>query len=113
MSDEPVKLNGLIDRLMSSLGLSRQYKGWQVVSQWPEIVGEEIASVTRAHRFCDGVLTVLVEKDVWRQELEMQQDEILKKIRARSGGRVVEKIVLRAGSTKEQKPNGSENETGS
>lgn len=102
MSDDPARLSGLIDKIISSLGLAHQYHGWRVVSQWPQIVGPDISAVARADRFKEGVLTVIVEKDVWRQELEMQLDLILEKIWSRPGGRAVQKIILRAGSIKEQ-----------
>ena len=102
MAKDPARLGGLIDNIISSLGLAHQYYGWRIVADWPQIVGTDIATVARADRFQEGVLTVIVEKDVWRQELEMQLDLILNKIWSRPGGRAVEKIILRAGSIKEQ-----------
>ena len=101
MEQKPTKLNAVVDRLMISLGMGKAYQGWRIVEKWPEIVGADIAKVARAERFSDGMLTVVVEKDAWRQELEMQLEQILTKIRSLPGGRAVDKIILRAGSTRE------------
>ena len=82
-------ISDIVEGLMKSLGLSRTYDGWQVVANWPEIVG-----VSRAVRYEQGVLYVAVEKDVWRQELAMRIDTILEKIQSMPYGRAVEKIQL-------------------
>lgn len=101
MVHEPTRLGHLIEQVIRSLGLGEKYHGWRIVSRWPDIVGPEIARQARAVRFSDGILTVVVEKDAWRQELEMQLEVILRKVRSDSGGRAVRKIVLKAGSSTE------------
>lgn len=95
--NQPLRLGDLIEKMVASLGQSGRFYGWRTVAKWPEIVGPEIAKISRAVRFSEGVLTVIVEKDVWRQELEMQLDEILTRIWSRPGGKAVQKVVLKAG----------------
>lgn len=97
MEQKPDRLGNIVDSLMSSLGLKKTYHGWQIVEKWPEIVGEDIANVSRATKFHDGILTIIVEQDAWRQELEMQREEILNKIHRHRAGKAVEKIILKAG----------------
>lgn len=101
MAAKPSRLSDLIEKVIASLGHSHKFQGWRVVGHWPEIVGPEIARCSRAVRFSEGTLIVVVEKDVWRQELEMQREQILGKIRSLPGGAAVEKIVLKAGSVRE------------
>lgn len=97
MEQRPARLGELIEKVVASLGQAGKFHGWRMVSLWPEIVGPEIAGVSRAIRFSEGIMTIVVEKDVWRQELEMQRDKILARIRLHSGGKAVKKIVFRAG----------------
>lgn len=106
MAEKLTRLGNLIEQLLVSLGQGSNYHGWRMVSLWPEIVGSEIARFSQAVRFAEGILTVVVEKDVWRQELELQRDEILLKIRSQPGGKAVKKIVLRAGPVMEKKHEG-------
>jgi predicted nucleic acid-binding Zn ribbon protein len=65
-----------------------------VVEHWPEIVGEDIAARAVADGYRDGVLYVSVEQDVWRQELQMQKETILRKIHELPYGQAVREIRL-------------------
>ena len=83
-----------MSNLMASWGLTASYQGWRVVRAWPEIVGSLIAERAVAEHFADGVLYVAVEKDIWRQELQMQREEILRKIHSLPYGRAIKDIRL-------------------
>ncbi len=87
-------ISGVLNSLVRSLGLSRNYNGWLVVNNWPDIVGEQVARVSRAVRFEDGILFVAVEKDAWRQELTMQIESILANIRRLPYGGAVQQVRL-------------------
>jgi hypothetical protein len=101
MGTEPVQLGKLIDHVIGVFGLHDKFHGWKIVHKWPEIVGPDIARQSRAVRFSDGILTVVVERDAWRQELEMQREQILQRIHHLPKGSVVKKIVLKAGTVTE------------
>ena len=91
---QPRPISGVIDALMGSLGLRNSYHGWLVVRNWPQIVGDHIARRSRAIRFDEGVLYVAVPDAVWRQELAMQVENILREIRCLPYGRVIKKVRL-------------------
>ena len=86
------RLSGVIDAVIGSLGLTRKYHGWQVVKNWPEIVGRQIAKVATATRFEDTTLYVAVADDAWRQELVMQTESIIEKIRQYPYGQAVKQL---------------------
>lgn len=90
----PVKMSGVLDNILGSLGLQKNYHGWTVVSRWPQLVGEHYARKSHAFRFDDGVLFVAVEDPIWRQEMAMDTEEILKIIHAEPYGRVVKSLRL-------------------
>jgi len=94
VDSKPAPVAGIMDRLVASLGLSRQYYGWQMVTRWSEIVGEHNARNSKAIRFDDGVLYVAVEDPAQRQEIAMLADEILKTIHRYPHGRVVKNLRL-------------------
>ena len=93
----PQAISGVISKTMKSLGLARPYDGWQVVTHWAEIVGGEIAERAHAVRYEDGTLYVAVPDDVWRQQLSIQIESILKKVHAQSYGGAVQQIRLQRG----------------
>ena len=82
---------------MAKWGLANSYHGWLVVRHWPEIVGDIIAERALAEHYSDGVLYIAVEKDIWRQELQMQREEILKKIHSRPYGKAIKEIRYTGG----------------
>jgi predicted nucleic acid-binding Zn ribbon protein len=79
---------------MGSLGLKDRDHGWLIVQQWPEIVGSHVARRSHAVRYDDGVLYVAVSDAVWRQELAMQVENILKEIHSLPHGRIIKKLRL-------------------
>lgn len=103
MEQKLAPLGQIVEQLLMSLGLGSTYHGWKAVHDWPVLVGPDIARSARAESFRDGAIIVVVEKDAWRQELELQKEQILAAIHRRPGGKAVKKIVFRAGSHRENK----------
>lgn len=90
----PKPIGSIIDKVVRSLGMSRDYYGWLILSRWDEIVGEEIARHARAVKFEDGTLIVAVPDASWRQNLSMETEMILKKIHSEPHGQAVKKLRL-------------------
>ena len=93
-SRKPAQIGGIIDSVMGSLGLRNRYYGWLVVQKWPEIVGEQIARRSEAFRFDEGTLYVAVADSVWRQEMSMQLENILREIHSLPYGRAIKQVRL-------------------
>lgn len=91
---QPKPISGVLARVISSLGISRSYNGWQVVNRWPEIAGREIAARASAIRYDEGCIYIAVKDSAWRQELSMRQEELLEKIRSYPYGRGIKEIRL-------------------
>ena len=88
----PKPIAGVIEKVVQSLGISKSYHGWLVVSNWPDIVGKQIARAATAVRFDDGTLYVAVPDAAWRQNLAMETESILRKIRSYPYGRAVRQL---------------------
>ncbi|HVP07322.1 MAG TPA: DUF721 domain-containing protein [Candidatus Acidoferrum sp.] len=93
-SRKPNQIGGIIDSVMGSIGLSDSYNGWLVVSRWREIVNAPLADRARAFRYDSGVLYIAVPDASWRQNLAMETDAILEKIKSYPFGRVVKQLRL-------------------
>ena len=61
---------------------------------WKNVVGEAVSLVTKAEKVEAGTLIVKVESSVWRQELHMQKEDIIKKINKKIGTRAIREIRL-------------------
>jgi predicted nucleic acid-binding Zn ribbon protein len=88
-------LNQAIRELTESLGIRKTLSEYDVVVSWKDIVGEGIANVATPVRVEQGILLVQVSTAVWRNELSMRRLEILEKIHAHAGKRIVKDIRFR------------------
>ena len=93
----PRPIGGILDSVVRNLGISRSFYGWQVVSRWPEIVGESIAHKAEAIRFDEGTLFVAVPDAAWRHQLQMQGEDILRRIHEHPRGTVIRELRFVAG----------------
>jgi hypothetical protein len=66
---------GLRDRMLEE----------RIRSDWAEIAGPEIAHRSRPAELRAGVLTVVVDNSLWREEVTLRATEILGALRARHG----------------------------
>jgi len=63
----------------------RTARAQQILRDWPEVVGESLASRSRPDRYSKGTVWVAVSGSAWAQELRMRKDMILDRLRERSG----------------------------
>jgi len=91
----PQPISGALEQFAKDLGISRPLGQYSVLTSWEEIVGEQIARVTRAERIEDGVLLVRVATAPWRAELSLRRGEILEKVNAVAGKGIVREIRFR------------------
>jgi predicted nucleic acid-binding Zn ribbon protein len=77
----PTAIGDAIARFLSGSGLGRRVDQAQVVVQWAELVGPQIAAVTRALAVTqDNILLVAVNSHPWMTELSMMERELLEAV---------------------------------
>ncbi len=84
-----------LDKFVHALGITKKMKHFSVITSWAEIVGEQIARVTEAERIENGILFVKTATAPWRNELMMRRLEIMEKVNAAAGSKVVKEIRFR------------------
>lgn len=77
---------------MRDLGIEKPLHEYGALTSWDEIVGEQIAKISRAERIDNGVLIIKVSSAPWRSELSLRKTEILRKVAARVGNGVIREI---------------------
>ena len=78
--NRPQNLSHVLSKMLKDLGMEENAKRYEALSRWEEIVGPKVASVTKPERVSHGTLVVKVTSSVWKYELTMRKQEILKKI---------------------------------
>lgn len=77
----PEKINNILFEYLSKRGYSSSIKEYDVISNWKDIVGKNISSVSNCLYVDNKILYVSVTSSSWRQEIIFLKKDILKKIR--------------------------------
>jgi len=93
----------VVSRFLDRSGLAGKIEAASVVPEWPTLVGDGIARVTRPVRVSDGVLFVEVASSAWMMELNMMRRDLMARINAGKKKGRIEKIVFLMGG-REQMP---------
>ena len=78
-----------MNRLIKELGYEKRLEYQRLLDSWPQVVGERIADVSRAERVQNGVMVVKVDSPVWRNELALEKERILKLLQEKTGSKAL------------------------
>lgn len=91
-----VRIGDVLPGVLRRLGLEQRFKEQQLLALWPDVVGMELASRTRASRIDKGVLYVHVDHGAWIQELHFIERNLVRKLRAAAPGVDLKRIRFSA-----------------
>ena len=90
------RVGGLVNGTMDELGLRHKILEHQAVDKWKVVVGPQIAASSVAERVRDGILFVCCKSSTWSSELTLHKDDILKRLNASVGKKVITDIRFSA-----------------
>ena len=97
----PAEASSLIERAIGSPVIKKKLQQYAAFPFWTEVVGEELARITKPERITRGkVMVVRVLDAAWVQELTMRKPEFLDKIHLLNVGAVIEDIHFVSGDPK-------------
>jgi len=91
----PKRLGDAIQSLLIGLGLQGKLKRYELLDRWPEIVGDQIAQVTKADHLEGDKLFVRVTRSTWRNELLFLKRDLIDKINASMKQEIIKDIIFR------------------
>lgn len=93
--NSPITLGQAITEFLEKFKLTDKVLESRVISSWPEVMGQNVAKLTRAIYFkSKGVLVVHLNSSVLRSELMMHRGKIAKNLNNHIGSNVVKDVVL-------------------
>ena len=90
--DEPEKLSNLLSDIVTTRDWKKGIAEGNLFTKWSEIVGAEIAQHCEPITLFEGKLTIRAETSAWATQLQLLSTELLKNIRSRSEGALVEEL---------------------
>lgn len=90
----PTRVDAVLAGVLEKHGVKKQVERIGVLELWPEIVGEQLARVTRVKGLDDDALFVEVRSSAWMMELSMMKDAFLERVNQRLAEAPVQRIVF-------------------
>lgn len=88
---KPQALGQALDAWLAKSGLAKRLDVSQVVDRWADVVGPQVAAVTRAEAVnADGTLWVRVATSAWANELSLMAPRILSRLNQDRRGHIKE-----------------------
>lgn len=90
----PKRVESVLAGVLEKHGVRKQVERIGILELWPEIVGEQLARVTRVKGLDEDALFVEVRSSAWLMELSLMKDDFLERVNARLGEAPLERIVF-------------------
>ena len=87
---------GAVDSFFRDRQLALALRPHLAKAHWAGVVGPQVAGVTQVEAVRDGVLYVRVKNSVWANELTLLKDDMLRRLNAKLGGRILTDIHFKA-----------------
>ena len=92
--EDPEKLSNILSDLVTTRDWKKGIAEGTLFTKWREIVGNEIADHCEPITLFEGRLTIKAESTSWAVQLRLITPELLKNIRSRSEGALVEELTV-------------------
>ena len=91
---DPKLLGEAIQEFLTSSGLDTRTQVAQVLTNWADLVGQEVADHVRPERFEDGKLILRADSTAWATQMRLLQATVLRRLTEQLGEGVVESIQV-------------------
>ncbi|MFM7776582.1 MAG: DUF721 domain-containing protein [Actinomycetota bacterium] len=92
--EDPEKLSNILSDLVTTKDWKKGIAEGTLFTKWREIVGNEIADHCEPITLFEGRLTIKAESTSWATQLRLITPDLLKNIRSRSEGALVEELTV-------------------
>ena len=89
----------MVEGILEKHGVREQVRRMEVLELWGEIVGDDLAKVTRAKGVEDRTLFVEVRSSAWLMELNMMKRDFLERVNERVEDAPFERVVFALAGT--------------
>jgi len=88
-------LKNILDSFFKKNHLDNKIKGYQIIFNWSDCVGKNIAAHSQPVKILGNTLFLKVDSHVWANELNIKQGEIIKKINDKANKKIIHNIKFR------------------
>ena len=93
--EDPVPVADLMGELVRDRGWDERLSIQRVFTDWPAVVGPDVAAHSTVEGFDDGVLTVRADSTSWAKELQLLAPGLVRRLNAELGQDTVLRVDIR------------------
>jgi predicted nucleic acid-binding Zn ribbon protein len=93
--DEPARLADVLGEMTRERGWDERIQATRVFTDWPGIVGPEIAAHSTVEAFEDGIVSIRAESTAWAKELKLLAARVVQRLNEELGHGTVLRIEVR------------------
>ena len=82
----------ILKKAIEKNGFNHYVNQQKAIDRWSEIVGKTISENTKATKMSNGVLYIETKNSTWRQELQLQKQDIVKKLNKKLKNKIIKDI---------------------
>ena len=94
-SDDPVSVADAVTELIASQGWDERLAVQRIYSDWPGVVGPEVAAHSAVEGFADGILEIRADSTAWAKELQLLAPGLVRRLNAELGQGAVLRVDVR------------------
>ena len=84
-----------LEKFLKEKKWSKKIKGYQIISNWENLAGKEIAQSSQPIKIQDKCLFLAVKSNVWANELNLRKGELIEKINREAGEKIISNILFK------------------
>lgn len=92
---EIVPFKTALEKFFKEKDWSKKIKGYQIISNWENLVGKEIACSSQPIKIQDNCLFLAVKSNIWANELNFRKGELIEKINREAGEMIISNILFK------------------
>ena len=90
-----IPFKAALENFLKEKKWSKKIKGYQIISDWENLVGKEIAQASQPIKIQDKCLFLAVKSNVWANELNLRKGELIEKINRKAGEKIISNIMFK------------------
>ena len=94
-NDDPVPLADAMNELIAARGWDERLSVQRVYSDWPGVVGAEVAAHSAVEGFEDGILVIRADSTAWAKQLQLLAPGLVRRLNEELGQGAVLRVEVR------------------
>lgn len=91
---KPQQLGLVLSKILKTSGIDKGIKQRQAILIWDKVVGQKMASQSKAIKVEESKIFVKVKNPVWRSEILLMKNQIMEALNKSLGQQIIKDVIV-------------------